>query len=100
MTIIIILAILVWFGLGLHVFVHYWSKVFNITVKDIPLWLFSATFGPFNYLAGWLTMKDEEYIDCYYDEPGMIIRCKRIPPKDKINLEPYGNSTMWSYKQK
>lgn len=49
----IVLLVIAWVSVGSWSFVHWWTKDYDLTVRELPIVLLSGTIGPISYLLGW-----------------------------------------------
>jgi hypothetical protein len=53
-VLLIIIALLTWYLLGLWSFVHWWTSQNDLTTDDISLAIIVGFLGPIAYLSGWI----------------------------------------------
>ena len=80
------LGIIVWYIMGFIVYTYWHTRCDNLTKAHLPNCLFISVGGPLNILIGFIVYYFDDGMSPYYDEPGMLIRCRRIP-KDAIPFE-------------
>ena len=57
-------AIILWLAVGFASFVFWWTRLFDFTVKELGVALFSSLLGPFNFYAGWCVFGNSWKFSC------------------------------------
>jgi hypothetical protein len=83
---LIALGIIVWYIMGFNTYIFWHTRCDNFTKADLLFCLPLFVAGPINIFAGFMVYYFDDGMCPYYDEPGMLIRCRRIP-KDAIPFE-------------
>jgi len=53
-VLLIILALVVWYLIGIVGFIYWWTKVYVYTIRDIGLSLYAGLIGPLAWVTGYL----------------------------------------------
>lgn len=70
------LGLIVWFVIGYQGFVWWWTKDYDLRVKDRRFAFAISFLGPINWLIGW-NFHSEFWKQSLFDDPNRIIKEQR-----------------------